>query len=131
MRPLALALLLVCLAPNLAFADEPTLEALMTRLGALGPAREGEAERYAQLERAIAEAENAEGADQAARATRHRALAEALMQGIESSRQAALARIQLEARRQALAEARARLDTARARSAQSQADQARTERGTP
>ena len=130
MKPLALALLLACLAPSVALADEPTLEALMTRLGALGPAREGETERYAQLERALAEAENAEAAEEAPSATRHRALAEALMRGIESNRQAALARTQLNARRQALAEAQARLEAARARDAQSNADQARTERGT-
>lgn len=130
MKPLALALLLACLTPNLAFADEPTLEALMTRLGALGPAREGEAERYAQLERAIAEAESAEARAETPRATRHRVLAEALMQGIESHRQAMRVRTQLQARRQALAEAQARLEAARERDAQSHADQARTERGT-
>lgn len=129
MKPLALALLLACLTPGVAFADEPTLEALMTRLGALGLPREGETERYAQLERAIAEAQSAEEADETARATRHRALAEALMRGIESNRQAALVRTQLNARRQALAQAQARLDAARARESQSNADQARSERG--
>jgi len=129
MRSLALALLLACLTPSAAFADEPALETLLTRLGALGPAREGEADRYAQLERALTEAEGTEARDERARA-RHRGLAEALMRGIESSRQAALARTRLSARRQALAEAQAHLEAARMRETQGHVDQARAERGT-
>lgn len=131
MKSLALALLLACVAPSVALADEPALETLMTRLDALGPAREGEADVYAQLERALTWAERAEAQDETASAARHRALVDALMRGIESSRQAALARTQLSARRQALADAQARLETARTRQTRAASDQAPNEGGTP
>lgn len=127
-RALVLGVLLLA-APNSVRADAP-LETLMSGLEALGPAREGEADRYTQLESALVEAERAEAAGLEARARRHRELAEALMRGIESARHAMLVRTQLEARRQALAEARARLEAARARHVQGEAEHARTEAGT-
>ena len=131
MRP---RLFVFCLAlslavPRAAHADAP-LESLMSDFEALGAAREGEADRYTQLERALTEAERSEAAGNEASAARHRELAEALLRGLESTRHAALVRTQLEARREALRVARARLEVARGRGAQAEADRQRTEAGT-
>lgn len=123
---LSLALGLGCLAvAGVALADPPELEA---RVRALGAAREGEAEVYAQLGRALETAEVASGEGESARAARHRDLALALVRGLEARRRVAELRARLTERRAALEAARARLERARAASAQGEVDRARVER---
>jgi hypothetical protein len=121
----ALALGLAWLAPGgVALADPPELEA---RVRALGPAREGETEVYAQIGRALETAEVASGEGESARAERHRDLALALVRGLEARRRAVELRARLTERRAALEAARARLERARAASAQGELDRARVE----
>ncbi|MBX7196074.1 MAG: hypothetical protein K1X94_28725 [Sandaracinaceae bacterium] len=105
-------------------ADPPELEA---RVRALGPAREGEAELYAQLGRALETAEAAAGEGESARAERHRDLALALVRGLEARRSEADLRARLAARQAELDAARARLARAREASAQASTDAARVE----
>ena len=125
LQVLALALALVCLgAPCVGLADPPELEA---RVRALGAAREGEREVYAQIGRALETAEVASGEGESARAERHRDLALALVRGLEARRRVAELRARLAERREALEAARARLERARAASAQAEADATRVE----
>jgi hypothetical protein len=125
LHAIALALGLACLTPcGLVRADPPELEA---RVRALGAAREGESDVYAQIGRALETAEVASGEGESARAERHRDLALALVRGLEARRRVAELRARLSERRAALEAARARLERARAASAQGEIDRARVE----
>lgn len=121
---IALVLGLALLAPGLASADPPGLEA---RVRALGPAREGERDLYTQIGLALEGAELASGQGESARAERHRDLALALVRGLEARRRAAELRARLAERRVALEAARARLARASDAGAQAELDRARVE----
>ncbi len=125
---LAVGLLAACLAPlvssSAALADPPALEARVT---ALGPAREGETELFAQLAGALEIAETSGAEGESARAERHRDLALAIVRTLEARRRVLELRARLEERTRAHAAVLERLEAARAAAAQAGTDAARVE----
>jgi len=123
---LAVGLITACavsiVGSPVALADPPELEA---RVSALGPAREGEREHFAQLAGALEIAETAAAEGDSARGERHRDLALAILRSLEARRRVLELRARLEARRVSHEAAVARLAAARAAVTQTGTDAAR------
>lgn len=124
----ALALGTLPVLSSRASADPP---ALVARIEALGPAREGEEPLFEQLRGALATAEAAAAEGDSARAERHRDLADALVRRVAARRRIAELRRLLSEREAAVAAARARLARAREAQAQAAAEDARLDEGAP